>query len=310
MTPASFVIPTRGRADLVIDLLKTIQRQTVRSEILIMDDGGSTDLPVVVARDFPGVRYHSIDTGRGPGFQRNRGIELASSELVFAIDDDTVLPTPRIVERTLDDFDDPRIAAVAIPHINVRVDQQLRHRAPDDSAIWVLHAFTGASHAVRRSAFLAAGGYREHFFYMGEEGDLCLRFLDRGLVVRAGRAEPIHHLESPQRNSALADFCGRRNDLLFAWHNVPASRLPLHLAGTTFNGVVSSLRAPNPGSALKGMASGYAQIASHRVTRAPVSLAAYTLQRLLKARGPLPLRDIEDRLARVDSGAVLSSKAS
>jgi GT2 family glycosyltransferase len=263
-----------------------------------MDDGGSTELAAILQRDFPSVRYHSLATAKGPAFQRNRGIELASTEFVFPLDDDTVLQSTDTVRQTIADFDDPRIAAVAIPHVNVRVDRVVRHRAPDDQSTWVVHAFTGAAHAIRRSAFLAAGGYREHFFYMGEEGDLCLRLLNHGLVVRAGRADHIDHLESPQRNSALADFCCRRNDLFFAWHNVPSSRLPLHFMGTTLNGVVSSLRAPNTISALRGMAAGYAEIAQHHVPRQPVSLDVYSLQRLLKSKGPLRLTEIEDRLPR------------
>ncbi len=295
---ASFVIPTRGRAELVLDLLQTIQRQTVIAEVLIMDDGGSADLAEALRREFPAAQYHSLGTGRGPGFQRNRGIEMAGADTVFAIDDDTVLPSAHTVRQTIEEFSDPRIAAVAIPYANVRYETRVRHRAPDTTSIWVSHAFTGASHAIRRSAFLETGGYREPFFYMGEEGDLCLRLLNRGYVVRVGTADPIHHLESRRRNSALADFCARRNDLAFAWHNVPSSRLPVHLIGTTINGLVSAAHAPNTMSALRGMASGYGQIITGRVPRDPVGLDVYRLQRLLKTSGPLRLSEIEDRLPR------------
>ena len=301
MTSASvsFVVPTRMRVEQVVDLLRSIAAQTVPSEALIMDDAGSADLENVLARDFPWVRYHCVATGHGPAFQRNRGIEMAAGEIVFPLDDDTRLPSPRTVAQTLADFSDPRVAAVAVPYVNVRCDDTIRHRAPDSDAIWVEHAFTGASHAVRRAAFLAAGGYREHFFYMGEEGDLCLRLLALGYVVRAGTADPIHHLESPLRNSALADFCGRRNDILFAWHNVPARSLPMHLAGTTWNGFISALRAPNRGSALKGMLDGYAQIPARWNARRPVTTRTYQLHRLLKKRGPCRLADIEPQLSHV-----------
>lgn len=293
---ASFVIPTRGRVQLVVDLVRTIERQTAPAEVLIMDDGGSAELAGMLRRDFPAVQYHSVGTGRGPGFQRNRGIELATADTVFAIDDDTVLPSASTVQQTIDEFSDPRIAAVAIPYANVRIETRVRHRAPDTASVWVIHAFTGASHAIRRAAFLEAGGYREHFFYMGEEGDLCLRLLNRGYVVRVGAADPIHHLESAVRNSALADFCGRRNDVAFAWHNVPSSRLPLHMLGTTINGLVSSVQAPNTISALRGMASGYAEIVRGHLRREPVTAEVYRLQRTLKKSGPLRLTDIEDRL--------------
>jgi GT2 family glycosyltransferase len=296
VSAASFVVPTRGRVDTVIGLLRTIQRQSVPVEVLVMDDGGSSELEQALDRDFGAARYLSLGTGRGPAFQRNRGIELASSEIVFAVDDDTLLPSPAIVEQTVRDFSDSRIAAVAIPYINVRKDDTIHHRAPDASAVWLVHAFTGASHAIRRSAFLSVGGYREHYFYMGEEGDLCLRLLDRGQVVRAGTADAIHHLESPLRDSPLADFCGRRNDIYFAWHNVPSTTLAVHLLGTTINGLVSAARAPHPLSSLKGIGRGYVDVLGGSIERQPVRVETYRLQRELKVTGPRRLSDIQSVL--------------
>lgn len=298
MITASFVIPTRRRPEQLLNLLRSIQRQSVTSEILVMDDDGSTDLAEVLRRECPAARYCNAGTGRGPAFQRNRGIEQAQADCVFAVDDDTVLPSPHTVAQTLADFSHPRIAAVAIPYINVASDRRVRHQAPDTTAIWITHAFTGAAHAVRRSAFLAVGGYDERFFYMGEEGDLSVRLLQRGFVVRAGTADPIHHLESPLRDTRLADYCGRRNDIFFAWHNVPARHLPLHLAGTTVKGAWSAIRSQNPLTAFHGIAAGLAAVAFRTVPRRPVDPSIYRLHRRLKMRGPMLLRDVEQVLPR------------
>ena len=130
------------------------------------------------------------------------------------------------------------------------------NRAPDDVSIYAIHAFVGAAHAMRRDLFLQLGGYREHFYYMGEEGDLCLRMLAAGYITRMGRADSIYHLESPTRDNALADHYGRRNDVLFAWHNVPMPFLPLHVAATTWNGVRTALRADNRLRMILGIAAG------------------------------------------------------
>jgi GT2 family glycosyltransferase len=297
MSSAAFVIPTRGRHGQLLDLLRSIQQQSVSSDILVMDDGGSSDLAGLLRRDFPDARYFSLGAGRGPAFQRNRGIEQAQAEFVFPVDDDTLLRSPHTVAQTLADFTHPRIAAVAIPYLNVASETRVRHQAPDKTAIWLEHAFTGASHAIRRSAFLEAGGYREAFFYMGEEGDLCLRLLQRGYVVRAGTADPIEHRESPLRNTRLADYCGRRNDILFAWHNVPSPDLPLHLLGTTVNGVWSAMQSQNPLAQLQGMAAGFAAVMARTVSRQPVERSIYRLHRRLKKRGPLPVSRLEHPLA-------------
>lgn len=292
MIDASFVIPTRCRDAQLCALLRSIQQQSVASEVLVMDDGGSADLAALLRRDFPAVRYCSIAVGRGPAFQRNRGIELAQAEYVFPLDDDTLLRSPNTVAQTLADFAHPRIGAVAIPYVNVAHESRIRHGAPDRTEIWLEHAFTGASHAIRKSAFLDAGGYREEFFYMGEEGDLCLRLLQRGYVVRAGTADPIDHLESALRDTRLADYCGRRNDIYFAWHNVPGPDLPWHLAGTTAYGLWSALRSQHPVAQVRGMAAGYGAVITGTIRRQPVDRSIYRLHRRLKKCGPLPLRRV------------------
>jgi GT2 family glycosyltransferase len=305
MAPAaSLVIPTRDRREELRALLESALAQTVPVEILVMDDGASDAVATMIREEFPQVRYHSLGTGRGPAFQRNRGIELASTPVVFPLDDDTVIVSPRTIAQTLAEFDDTRVAAVGIPFVNVRLDQQVRQRAPSSEGLWVEHAFVAAAHAIRRSVFLQAGGYREHFFYMGEEGDLSIRLLNAGYVVRLGTADPIQHLESPRRNFALADHCGRRNDLLFAWHNVPLMFLPLHLAGSTLKGVIFALRCRRP-RMLLGIVDGYTTGLRRWRERRPVTTSAYRLHRRLKRDGPLRLEGIERRLTPLagDSGS-------
>lgn len=295
---AALVVATRNRVEELRALLASAAAQTVPVEVLVMDDGGSEAVARMVRDEFPAARYFSLGTGMGPAFQRNRGIELAAAPIAFPLDDDAVLVSPRTVEQTLAEFDDPVVAAVGIPYVNVRYEQQVRQRAPTAEEIWVGHAFVGAAHALRRDVFLALGGFREHFFYMGEEGDLGVRLLAAGYVVRMGNADAIHHLESPRRNLAMADYCGRRNDILFAWHNVPAAMLPLHLAATTLNGLRSALGAQNPGRMLLGMLHGYLDCFSHRRERRPVAAAIYRLHRRLKKSGPIALAQIRDALPR------------
>jgi GT2 family glycosyltransferase len=250
----------------------------------------------MIRREFPEVRYHRLGFGSGPAFQRNRGIELASCDIVFPLDDDVVLVSPRTIEQTLAEFDHPRIGAVGMPFVNVRQDRTTYQRAPDASYIWVAHAFIGAAHAIRRDLFLQLCGYREHFFYIGEEGDLCLRMLANGCVTRLGRADPIHHFESPARDLSLADYCGRRNDILFAWQNVPAPHFAMHLLGTTWNGLHFAIRCGRAREHLRGILAGYAAILRRQHIRQPVSTSAYRLHRRLKTRGPYQLSEVEPEL--------------
>jgi glycosyltransferase involved in cell wall biosynthesis len=293
---ASIVIPTCNRIEELQNLLRSALAQTVSVEVLVMDDGGSEAAKKLVCGEFPQVHYHRLATGRGPAYQRNRGIELASCNIVFPVDDDSLFVSPKTIEQTLAEFNHPRIAAVGIPYINIRQDQIIRQRAPESSRTYIASTFLGASHAIRRDVFLKVGGYREHYFYMGEEGDLCLRMLNAGYLTRLGSADPIHHLESPQRNLGQAGFTGRRNDVLFTWHNVPAFNLPAHLAGTTVNAVKTAVGSGCFWRMMNGTATGYADIFRRWHDRQPVLPQIYRLHRALKKRGPQLLDEVEPLL--------------
>jgi GT2 family glycosyltransferase len=301
MTPAAaFVIPTRFRTVELCTLLRSILVQTVPVEIHVMNDGDNDGAAQMIQSEFPQVHYHRIAAERGPAFQRNRGIEICSTNIVFPVDDDTLFVSPWTVEQTIAEFDHPRVAAVGIPYINVRQNPMVRQRAPAAGGIYVAHAFVGAAHAIRRDVFLKYRGYREHFFYMGEEGDLCLRMLQAGYVTRLGSADPIHHLESPNRVLARASFCGRRNDILFAWHNVPLPYLPLHLLATTLNGLCCAAVSKHPLRMIHGTMAGYLACLRHWRGRIPVECGIYKLYRWLKRREPRRLEEIERCLPPLD----------
>ena len=293
---ASVVIPTRNRVEELRNLLRSTLMQSVPVEIHVMDDGGSDATSEMIQREFPQAQYHRLGTGCGPAFQRNRGIELASHNIVFPIDDDSLFVSPHTVEQTIAEFDHPRIGAVGIPHINVRQNQIVRQRAPEPTKIYVTAAFVGAAHAIKRDVFLNLGGYREDFYIMGEEGDLCLRMLSQGYVTRLGCADPIHHLESPRRDFRRMDFHGRRNDILFTWHNVPTPYFPIHLLGYNFERVRFSDSRPSLSKDAGGHGVRLHCCFRWRTKRRPVAREVYRLHRSLKKCGPQLLSDIEPLL--------------
>jgi GT2 family glycosyltransferase len=300
MFAATLLVPTRNRRDCLRLCLEAALVQTVPLEIVVLDDGSDDGTDEMVRRDYPGVRYERFAGPSGPSRLRNVGSRMASTPVLFPIDDDAVMVSRHTVEQTLAEFSHPRVAAVAIPFVNVRKDKAIHQLAPEPRGVWVCDAYVGASHALRRDVFLAVGGYREELFYMGEEGDLCVRLLARGYVVRLGRADAIHHLESPNRSSRRADLFGRRNDVLYAWHNVPMPYLPAHLVATTLKGMRFGFRCGKPMRMFEGLARGYGHILRHPGSRRPVSRSIYGTARLLRLRGGILLKEIEPRLPPLD----------
>ena len=313
LTPrASVVIPTYNRKDMLGDAIRSAMAQSVPVEIIVLDDGSQDGTGEMVRSEFPDVRYENLGSGNGPSILRNRGIRMASCEICFPIDDDAIFTSPQTVEQTLIDFaEDKRVGAVGIPFINIRKDpaKTVLQRSAGPG-IQVCHAYVGCAHAVRRDVFLTVGGYREHFYYMGEEGDVCLRLLAAGYVTRLGTADPMHHFESPSRVHARADFYGRRNDVLYVWHNVPAPAVFPHMLGVTVNGVKFGFRCGRPWRMVKGLAAGYASIFTQRHGRRPVSKDIYKLSRELKQRGSMPLIEVAHRLPPISAMPRISSDES
>ncbi len=182
---------------------------------------------------------------------------MAIGDIIFSIDDDALFASPHTVAQTLAEFDHVRVGAVAIPYVEPNKSTVVHQHAPSKESIFVTDSFIGTAHAVRKDLFLRLGGYREVLVHQGEEMDLCIRMLEAGYVVRLGSANPIHHMESPRRDFGRMDYYGRRNDILFTWHNVPMPYFPIHLLGTTVNGLASAIRARRLDNMLQGMARGY-----------------------------------------------------
>lgn len=293
---ATVVITTRNRKGDLRNAVASAIAQIGKVEIVVIDDGSSDGTSEMIRSEFPQVRLVRHLDSRGLVVRRNEGARLATGEVIFSIDDDAEFTSPRTVQQTLREFDDPRIGAVAIPYVEPRKNNRVQQRAPVADAIWVTDCYIGTSHAVRRDLFLRLGGYRERLVHQGEEKDFCIRVLRAGRVVRLGRADVIHHYESPDRDTRRMDFFGRRNDLYFAWHYVPLLFLPLHLAATTLNGCVSVLRSRRPAQMLLGMLSGFAGGLREWGERSPVPVAVYLLHRRLKKSGPCRLDDIEPLL--------------
>ena len=292
----SVVIVTKNRKDELHRAISSVVRQTEPTEVVVLDDGSTDGTSDMVRSKFPHVRVYRTEGSLGYVVQRNRGALLCSGDVIFSIDDDAEFSSRRVIEQTVAGFCHPRIAAIAIPYVEPCNSSERFQNAPSVDAIWVSDSFRGTAYAVRRQVFLRLGGFRDQIVHQGEEMDFSIRLLNFGFIVRLGIGDSIIHYEVPQRDRRRIDFYGRRNDILFAWQNVPMPYFPMHLLATTFNGFRYALRSKSFHSMISGILSGYLDMCSNRHWRQPVSRSSYRLQRALKKRGPKMLNDIEPLL--------------
>jgi glycosyltransferase involved in cell wall biosynthesis len=99
----SIIIPTYNRKDLLGQTLKSFSEQTyprTKFEVVIIDDG-STDGTDMFIQEFSKSLDYSLkyfkQKNKGRGAARNKGVELASGEIVFFTGDDCI-SDPRLLE--------------------------------------------------------------------------------------------------------------------------------------------------------------------------------------------------------------------
>src|SRR5260370_5597957 len=96
-----------------------------------------------------------------------------------------------------------------------------RLRAGDPGRSSVVTTFLGGACAIRRSAYLEAGGLPDLFFYGHEETDLAWRLMDRGYRLGYDPTAPLCHHKLPNPPHAAFRRQDGRHRVLLALRNLP-----------------------------------------------------------------------------------------
>jgi len=299
---ATVVITTRNRKEFLRKAIESARSQDQAVEIIVMDDASCDGTADMVRREFPLVRVCRSDQRFGLIVQRNRAANLASTPIIFSLDDDAIFTTPNIVSQTLPYFKDERVGAIALPLINIinGAKQEFFAGRPTRQDIsWVTHAFPGGASAIRRDLFLALGGFQGHLFQWGEEAEFSQRMLNSGRVVQMAMTDPVHHFPAIEgRHKRGKNVWLYRNMILASWYTAPRSLLvPLLLVQTArclARGASNIRQFP---IAIEGIIRGYASCLARVGKRTPVSSQTFKLFVELNRRRFVPYEEIADRLA-------------
>jgi glycosyltransferase involved in cell wall biosynthesis len=295
----SVIVPTKNRKELLFGTLQSIEKQTIKCEILVIDDASTDGTAEMVATHFPNAHYERRNESGGPTACRNQGAFRASGAIIVTLDDDCVFCSETSLEDGLKWLDRPELAAITLPFVNVRQDDVLRTAAPNSEDRFATLDFYGGMVAFRRDRFLEAGGYRTSYFMHWEEYDLAVRLLQAGYLIGNGKSEVIHHLESPVRNKKKLWRLGARNSVLFVIYNVPFPFLPAHLAVTVIKTFLYALRRGAAREVLIGFANALSASLSGWRMRKPLSIKVYNVARWLKKSGPQTISKIAQLLPRM-----------
>jgi glycosyltransferase involved in cell wall biosynthesis len=297
MYTATLVITTRNRKDELRNALASAITQTAKLEIIVFDDASDDGTAEMVRSEFPGVRLEAQRQRMGYIRLRNLGASMASAPVIFSIDDDAIFTTPNVAAQVLAQFDDPRVGAVAIPFVDVRVSSAIRQMAPREG-LYVAAMYIGTAHAIRRDVFFEVGQYREFFEHQFEEPDFCRRMLSHGYVVRLGRSDVIHHFFSPKRDFGRLAYYSARNNILLTWCTVPWPQIAWRLPRSVLGSLAGAIFRPNRRSTIRGVAAGIAGVGRYSRERTPVGRDCWRLLRRLAA-GPVEIDEAARYLPRV-----------
>jgi GT2 family glycosyltransferase len=223
--PLTIGITTRNRPDALRRCLASIAAILGgEPEVLVFDDASDVPAAQQVSDAAANVRFIRDDRGAGYIAGRNTLVREARHELVLLLDDDAVLLDAAAIARAIDVLArDPRVAAVAFAQAERDGRPWPERMQPGRGREAArVPSFIGFAHLLRRSVFLAAGGYRDEFVCYGEEKDYCLRLLDAGhTVVYLPDALVGHIVDVGGRDQRRYVRYAIRNDLLMSLYNEP-----------------------------------------------------------------------------------------
>jgi glycosyltransferase involved in cell wall biosynthesis len=193
--PIFVVMPVYNAAPFILQAIESVLGQTYKDLKLIVLDDGSTDNTLEIAQKCAAqdgrVEIHT-HANVGTASTLNRGIELVDSEWIFLMHADDVMRPNRLERQLAFIQEHPELAVVSslVRHI----DSKGRIIGKDNSKLITpegvervisANGLIGISHpavALRKSAALAVGGYRQAF-WPAEDIDLWNRLVEKGYKV-------------------------------------------------------------------------------------------------------------------------------
>jgi GT2 family glycosyltransferase len=185
--------------------------------------GNGADVPAVPS-DVTTIRL-AENVGIPAG--RNAGVDACSGDVVLFLDDDGWYPDADLADHVASRFAaDPALAVLSFRVVDPDGGPGARWHVPrlragDPARSSQVTTFSGGACAIRRSAYLEAGGLPGAFFFMHEEMDLAWRLMDRGYRIEYDADARMCH--PPVPNSRHAGFyrIEARNRVLLARRNLP-----------------------------------------------------------------------------------------
>lgn len=241
----SLVTASYNSASTIADTMDSVAVQSHRDIEHVIVDGGSTDatLDVVRAHDRRAARIVS-EPDRGIYDAMNKGLRLATGDIVGLINSDDFLASPRVLETVATAFADPDVDAVYgdLCYVNpVDTTRIVRYWRSSPFRPGLFARGWAPPHPtlyVRRSFYERHGGF-DLSYPLAADLELMARYLElRGLRARHLPEVLVHMRTGGATNRSLRNI-GRQN--VEIWRALHKHGLAGSLTGFVFRKLVSRL---------------------------------------------------------------------
>jgi GT2 family glycosyltransferase len=252
----SCVILTMGDRPAELDraIGSALAQRDADLEVIVVGNGAEVAAP-------SGVAVLRLPENVGVAAGRNAGAAAASGDVLLFLDDDAWYPGTGVGRHVAARFAaEPGLAVLSFRVVDPGTGAGARWHVPrlragDPERSSAVTTFAGGVCAVRRSAFAAAGGLPEAFFYAHEETDLAWRLLGLGYRLEYDAAVVVCHHALPNTRHAGFYRLDGRNRVLLARRNLP---WPLACAYLLDWFALTVLR-ERSGTAVRGWLRGFAE---------------------------------------------------
>ncbi len=198
----SIIVPVVRADDAFRTCLASLKRlDPPCGDLVVVVDGADPAAAALAAQ--AGARVVTLADRRGPAVARNAGARLAKGDLLLFVDADVALPGDAVgrVVATLDEGPDYQAVigsyddAPGAPNF-LSQDKNLAHHFVHQTSREDAWTFWGACGAIRREAFLRAGGFDERYARPSiEDIELGSRLVAGGCRIRLDKSLQVTHLK-------------------------------------------------------------------------------------------------------------------
>jgi GT2 family glycosyltransferase len=254
----SIVILTMGNrpAELARAIESTEALRSAGAELIVVGNGADAGPLPASATEVRLAENVGVAAGR------NAGVAASAGDVVLFLDDDGWYPEPATLgEHVAARFAaEPQLAVLSLRVVDPDGGPggrwhvpRLRASDPDRSS--AVTTFAGGASAIRRSAYLEAGGQPEAFFFGHEETDLSWRLMDLGYRLEYDAEAVMCHPAVPNARHATWYRTEARNRVWVARRNLPWPLAVAYLA----NWVLITLVRERSSGALRTWFAGFSE---------------------------------------------------